>query len=360
MRKIWLVVFGICWLGWALAGARVQAQPSAEPAVRPEPGPELWPEIQPYETGHLKVSPLHEMYFEQSGNPQGAPVLIVHGGPGGGSFPRLRRYHDPKRWRMVLFDQRGAGKSRPAFELRDNNTPALVEDMEKLRQHLGLGKVHVFGGSWGATLALAYAERYPHNVRSLVLRGLFTGTRREIDSTYHGGAATFFFPEAYARFQAALPHPERRDYPAQLVALLQSADPAERQQAARAFLRYAMKLGNLENSDAWIESQLDPIEEHVGPALIENPYMAHGCFLRDGQLLAEAGRLRGIPTILINGRYDMLSPPDAAYALHRKIPGSRLVIVEAAGHGGGEPRIRGALLEAVRALEAGLKTAPAR
>jgi proline iminopeptidase len=221
--------------------------------------------------------------------------------------------------------------------------------VEKLRQHLGLGKVQVFGGSWGSTLGLAYAEAYPQNVRSLVLRGVFTCTKAEDDFFYHGGAA-HFFPDAYETLQAVLPHPERQDYPQQLVKLLQDENPEIRRKAALAWARYEIKIASLECSDEQVESyfkEWDPYDF----SLIENYYMAQGCFLEEGQLLRDAGKLAEIPTVIVQGRYDVICPPITAWKLHKAVPKSKLVLVEAAGHSAGEPGIRSALIEAARSLE---------
>lgn len=317
---------------------------------------EAYPEIAPFREGYLRVSPQHEIHYELAGNPQGAPVMVLHGGPGGGSFPGLRRMHDPRRWLIVLHDQRGAGKSRPRGELRDNTTAALVEDVERLRQHLKLGPVHVFGGSWGSTLALAYAERHPRQVRSLLVRGIFTCTKAENDLFYHGGVA-LYFPEEYERFKALMPRPERLDYPRQLVEMMTGGDAAQRARAVRGWGMYAGRLGQLERTEAEVAAEVSGDENLANGALIENHYMAHGCFLEEGQLLRDAGKLAGIPMLIVHGRYDMMCPPQTAHRLHRAVPGSRLRMVEGAGHGGGAPRMRAALVAAVHELEAMLDSA---
>lgn len=282
---------------------------------------------------------------------------MLHGGPGGGSNPGLRRFHDPSQWLIVTYDQRGAGKSRPHCELRENTTQELVNDLERLRKHLGLGKLHLFGGSWGSTLALAYAEKYPRQVSSLVLRGIFLGTREELDHFYHGGAGAFF-PEAYARLQTALPHPEQHDYPQQLLTLLVKGDEAAKTAAARAWVRYEAKLASLSISDEEVEAILDSFDVKSA-ALLENYYMANRCFLKEGELLNGAAALAGIPTIIVHGRQDVICRPVMAYRLHQRIPGSRLVMVEAAGHIGGSPPMRAALVTATREIEATVLARPA-
>jgi len=310
---------------------------------------DLWPEIEPYRTGYLRVSDIHELYYELSGNPAGRPVFVLHGGPGGSSSPYMRRFFNPEVFLIVLYDQRGAGKSRPYGEARENTTQHLVEDIERLRTHLDLGPLFLFGGSWGTTLALAYAETYPENARGMVLRGVFTATREEIDHYYHGGVRTFF-PETYDRLIGGLPDPARRPLPDYLLELIRGDDPAERARYSRLWGEYEIRIGVLEISD----DEVDGILEHYDPyalALLENYYMANGCFLEEGQLLRDAEKLADIPVVIVNGRYDMVCPPVAAYRLHRRLPRSQLEIVERAGHWMGDPPLERALLKAVRQFE---------
>lgn len=308
----------------------------------------LWPEIEPFETGYLQVSPLHEIYYELSGDREGTPVFGLHGGPGGHSSPYMRRFFDPDHYLIVLYDQRGAGKSRPYGELRDNDTWALVEDIERLRKHLGLERIVLFGGSWGSTLALAYAEAHPARVAGIVLRGVFTATRAEIDHFYHGGAATFF-PDVYERFLAELPDPGRRPLPAYLYELIESSNSPQRERYCLAWAKYEVKMAALTISDRAV-ADIFAEEEPCTFALFENYYMTHGCFLEEGQLLQNADRLAGIPTWLVNGRYDAICPPRTAYELQKRIPGSKLIIAEGSGHWMGEPEIEKALLRIFREL----------
>lgn len=310
---------------------------------------DYYPEIEPFETGFLKVSDVHEIYYELCGNRDGKPVMVLHGGPGGGSYPPLRRYHDPSKYLIVLHDQRGAGKSRPSCELRDNNTQALVEDVEKLRKHLNLGKVQVFGGSWGSTLGLAYAEAYPDSVQSLVLRGVFLGTKAEIDHFYHGGVQAHY-PEVFEKLQSILPEPAKLNYPQQLLSMLQSDDLEKRKRASLGWAGYEIRLVRLESSDAEVAQTFEKWDPYDF-SLIENHYMANRCFLEEGQLLRDAKKIGAIPTVIVQGRYDVICPPITAYKLHQALPKSKLVIVEAAGHSAGEPAIRSALIEAARSLE---------
>ena len=309
----------------------------------------LWPKSEPYRTGYLRVSPLHEIHYQLGGTPQGMPVMVLHGGPGAGCSAADFRYFDPGKFHVVLHDQRGCSLSRPYGELRDNGTPHLVADIEKLRRHLGLGKVLLFGGSWGSTLALAYAETYPENVAGMILRGVFTARREEIDHFYHGGAGKFF-PEAYAALQKAVDRPQTLNYPQQLLAKLRSPDARVREQAAWAWTRYESKLAFLNLPDEAIEKWLVGFNPYAF-ALLENHYMANRCFLQEGQLLKNAGRIAAIPTVIVNGRYDVICPPHTAYQLHAKLPKSKLVIVDASGHSSSEPGIRAALLQAVREFE---------
>jgi proline iminopeptidase len=311
----------------------------------------LWPEIEPFESDHLRVSELHEIYYELCGNPEGQPVFVLHGGPGGNSSPYSRRFFDPRRYLIVQHDQRGAGQSRPRGELLENDTWELVEDIGRLRRHLELDKVILFGGSWGTTLALAHAERYPEHVSALVLRGVFTARQSEIDHFYHDGVADYF-PETHAQLLAELPDPQRRPLPAYLYELIATSEPQARDRYSRAWTRYEFKISELNLSDEVVEGFLDKYDYSVF-ALFENYYMAQRCFLEEGQLLRDAHRLAGIPTWIVNGRYDVICPPRTAYELHQRIPGSQLILVEAAGHWMGEPAIEQALVEIFRELGGG-------
>jgi len=309
----------------------------------------LWPEIEPFRTGYLKVSDIHEIYYELCGNPKGKSVFMLHGGPGSGSSPYMRRFCDPEKFLIVLHDQRGAGKSKPYAELRQNTTQNLVGDIERLRKELRLGKIILFGGSWGSTLALAYAETYPENVSGIVLRGVFTATKAEVDHFYHGGVRTFF-PEVYDRLLSSLPEPDRRPLPAYLLKLLQSDDPAERKKYGLAWAKYETRVAGLEIPDEVV----DRIYREHDPyafALIENYYMANDCFLEKGQLLRDADRIAHIPMTMVNGRYDVICPPVTAYRLHKKLPKSKLIIAEGAGHWMGEKPIERELLKAMAEFE---------
>jgi len=312
-------------------------------------GSGLWPAIEPFKTGDLKVSDLHQIHYELCGNPQGRPIVVLHGGPGGKVSPYYRRFFNPAKFLIVLFDQRGCGQSRPFCELRQNTTWDLVEDIEKLRLHLGLGKVILFGGSWGSTLGLAYAETHPEATAGIVLRGFFTSTREELEHYYTGVRS--FFPEAWDRLAGAL---GREPSPQAVLELVRGADAKSRTRGERAWCIYEFKIAELQSRDEDVaRTILTPaLAETVRSlALIENHYMANRCFLEEGQLRRNISKLKGIPAVFVNGRYDMICPPGTAYALHKALPGSRLVIVEASGHSQQEPGIEKALLAAMRDFE---------
>ena len=311
----------------------------------------LFPDIEPYDSGLLRVSDLHEIYYEQVGNPDGIPLLFLHGGPGHGCSPQTRRYYDPRKFRAILHDQRGAGRSRPFGEVRENTTQALVSDIEALRVHLGLDTFILLGGSWGSTLALAYAEAHPEHVSGLILRGVFLATRTEIDSIYvEDGVGAAFFPEVAASFWAQMPEIPGKSGPQRVLALLESPDEQVCKKAARAWAMYEFKLAFLTASEEELGKDLDANDPYA-LSHIENHYMAHDCFLEEGQLLRDAGRLKDIPAVLVNGRYDVLCPPKYAWNLHQLLPKSQLWIIDEAGHAGTEPNIAEALVRAVRTFE---------
>lgn len=311
--------------------------------------PKLWPPLEPYKTDYLKVSDLHSIHYQLGGNPEGKPAMVIHGGPGGGCSPDMFRFFNPEKFHIILHDQRGAGLSKPYAEIRENTTQLLIEDIEKLRKHLGLGKVLLFGGSWGSTLALAYAETYPQNVSGMVLRGVFTGSKAEIDHFYHGGTAGYF-PENYEVLLEHIDNPEKKNYPAQLLEKIQSSDAKTRKKYALAWAKYEIKLAFLQISDRMV----DDIFEEWNPydfAVLENYYMANHCFLEEGQLLKNAGRLKDIPVTIVNGRYDVICPPITAHKLHNKLPRSTLIIVERAGHSASAEPLSTFLVNAVRDFE---------
>lgn len=306
-------------------------------------------QTKPYKTGYLKVSDLHEIFYQLGGDPAGKPVMVLHGGPGAGCDAGYFHYFDLTKFHVILHDQRGAGQSKPYAELKENNTQNLVEDVEKLRQFLGLEKVILFGGSWGSTLALAYAETYPQNVSGIILRGVFTARRSEIDHFYHGGVATFF-PEVYAELCKIILNPQTKNYSQQLLKLMQGDDEQLRDGAARAWAKYEGKIASLNMPDDRLNKILDQWP-YFAFSLIENYYMASNCFLAEGQLLNNTDKINHIKMIIINGRYDVICPPITAYELHRKLANSELWIIDSSGHSAGEPGIDRALQQAAVQFE---------
>jgi len=296
----------------------------------------FYPEIEPHRTGRLRVSDLHEIYFEESGNPQGKPVVFVHGGPGGGTEPKQRRFFDPAAYRIVLFDQRGSGQSTPHGELRENTTWDLVADMERLREHLAIERWQVFGGSWGSTLALAYAEAHPSRVSELVLRGIFLLRKQEIDWFYQRGADAMF-PDAWEDYLAPIPEAERGDLLHAYHRRLTSDDPVARQAAAKAWSVWEGRTSCLHVNEALIARTAGDTFA-LAFARIECHYFVNkGFFSTDTQLLDDTGKIRHIPTVIIQGRYDVVCPMESAWALHRAFPEADLRIVPDAGHSAFEP-----------------------
>jgi proline iminopeptidase len=298
----------------------------------------FYPEIEPYRTGHLKVSGLHEIYYEESGNKDGKPVVFLHGGPGGGTEPKHRRFFDPAAYRIVLLDQRGCGKSKPYASLEENTTWDLVSDIEKVREHLGIEKWQVFGGSWGSTLALAYAEAHPSRVTELVLRGIFLLRKSEIDWFYQRGADALF-PDAWEGFLAPIPEAERGDLMGAYYKRLTGDDPAVRQEAARAWSVWEGSTSCLfPNADLIARTGGD--EFSLAFARIEAHYFVHDGWLgKDRGLLENVGKIRNIPGVIVQGRYDVVCPAESAWALHRAWPEAELHIVKDAGHSAMEPGI---------------------
>jgi proline iminopeptidase len=310
---------------------------------------ELWPKIEPFKTGYQKVSEIHNLYYELCGNPRGKPVFVLHGGPGGSCSPYMRRFFNPQKFLIMLHDQRGAGKSKPYAEIRDNTTQRLVEDIERFREQLNADKIILFGGSWGSTLALAYAETYPERVSGMVLRGIFTATKPEIDHFYHGGVIPFF-PEVYDRFVNSLPDPQKRPLPDFLLSLIDHSDSTVAKMYSRIWAEYETKLSSLELPDSTVARIVDASNPYAF-ARLENYYMSNGCFLKEGQLLQNARLLKDIRIIIVNGRYDMICPPINAFRLKEKLPNAKLVIAESSGHWMGEKMIEKELLKAVHEFE---------
>ncbi|PKP84240.1 MAG: prolyl aminopeptidase [Alphaproteobacteria bacterium HGW-Alphaproteobacteria-2] len=308
----------------------------------------LHPLVEPFDQRIVDVGDGHRLYVEQCGNPKGPAVVVLHGGPGGGCSPAMRRYFAPGHWRVVLFDQRGCGRSRPHASVEANTSQHLVADVETIRQTLGISDWVVFGGSWGATLALLYAQAHPARVRHLVLRGVFLMTQAELDWFYRGGAA-LFWPEEWKRFLAPLPSAERADPIAGYHRRLFGADAAESARCAQAWVRWENALAALEGSGGG-ESPPDYARAF---ARIENHYFHHGGFLaRDGQILHDLPRIAHVPATIVQGRYDMICPPAAAARLAAGLPRADLRMVAAAGHALSEPGISAELVRVMDALGA--------
>ena len=305
----------------------------------------LFPEIEPYDSGQLRVDALHSVYYEQCGNPSGKPAIFVHGGPGGGCSPVHRRFWDPSVYRIILFDQRGCGRSTPHAELRHNTTWDLVDDMERIREHLRIERWQLFGGSWGSTLSLAYAQAHPQRVTEMVLRGIFLLRRREIQWYYQEGASRIF-PEAWQQYLEPIPEVERDDLVGAYYRRLTSSDRAERIRAARAWSVW-------EGSTSRLVPDPELIERTGGEkfaeafARIECHYFINGGFFQeDDQLLRNIDRMKHIRGVIIQGRYDVVCPTESAYELHRAWPGSSLTIAHKSGHSALEPEITALLIAA--------------
>ena len=306
---------------------------------------QLYGDIETYNSGWLSVSPLHDIYFEEAGNPGGKPVLFVHGGPGGGCDPKMRRFFDPKAYRIILFDQRGCGKSRPHAELTDNTTWLLVEDMERLRAHLRIERWQIFGGSWGSTLALAYAQTHPHCVSEMVLRGIFMLRQKELHWFYQEGASNIF-PDAWEHYLAPIPPGERGDMITAYYKRLTSKDAAVRLQAAKAWSIWEAATSFM-NQDALHISRAGEDAFAEAFARIECHYFVNkGFFTSDNHLLAGVNGIRHLPAVIVQGRYDVVCPMVTAWELHRAWPEAAFNIVPDAGHSSMEAGIIDQLVRA--------------
>lgn len=312
----------------------------------------LYPPIEPRRTGSLDVGDGHQLYWEETGDPDGLPAVFLHGGPGSGCEPWHRRFFDPARYRIVLFDQRGAGRSTPHAGLEANTTPHMVADIERLRTALGVEGWVVFGGSWGSTLGLAYAEAHPERVLGLVLRGIFLCRPRDIQWFYQSGADRLF-PEAWAEYRSAIPAAEHGDMVRAFHRRLTGPDRAVREAAARAWSVWEGRTSCLRPNPGVLAHFADR-SVAVSLARIECHYFVHDCFMEPDQLLREAGRIAGIPGFIVHGRYDVVCPVEQALALHQAWPRAELQIVPDAGHSAAEPGITHRLIAATDALAARL------
>jgi len=303
----------------------------------------LFPPIEPFRHGMLPVDDLHTLYWEECGNPEGEPVLFLHGGPGGGLSPLHRCFFDPAHYRIVLFDQRGAGKSTPLGEYRNNTTPLLVDDIERIRIMLGIEQWLVFGGSWGSTLALAYGEAHPQRCLGFVLRGIFLCTQPEIDWFLDG--IRWFFPEVHADFIAPIPPDERSALLQAYAQRLFSDDPAVYVPAARSWSRYEGRCLFLRpDPDAIADVTSDNVS--IGIGRLEAHYFLHEGFFSDDQLVRNIDCIAHLPAVIVQGRYDVVCPPASAFRLHAAWPGSVLQVIDDAGHSGYEPGLAAALVGA--------------
>ncbi|TAN05623.1 MAG: prolyl aminopeptidase [Rhodanobacteraceae bacterium] len=315
----------------------------------------LYPAIEPYRTERFPVSDRHTLYVEECGTPGGIPVVFLHGGPGAGLAPYHRRFFDPARWRVVLFDQRGAGQSTPFADLTDNTTWDLVADIERIRTHLGIERWLVFGGSWGSTLALAYAEAHPARVTGLVLRGIFLARPEEIAWFYEAGGASMLLPESWQRYASAIPEAERGHMLDAYWQRLTADDAATRTAAARAWGAWEGSSLTLEESPATVAEFAEP-KVAVSLARIEAHYFRQHAFLRPDQLLREVGKIRHLPAVIVQGRYDLICPRKSAHDLHVAWPEAGYHVV-LSGHAASEPAIVDQLVDATDAFAARLRPA---
>jgi len=305
----------------------------------------LYPPIAPDYTGFLPVSDRHTLYIEASGNPNGKPVIFLHGGPGGGTTPLYRQFFDPERWRIILFDQRGCGRSHPHADLEENTTWHLVADIEKIREHFGIESWVVFGGSWGSTLALAYAQTHPNRCKGLLLRGIFTLRPEEIHWFYQSGA-NYLFPDAWETYLAPIPPEERDDLLSAYYRRLTHADPAVQLAAARAWSIWEASTSKLILDEGLVE-KFGEAQFAIAFARIECHYfMNRGFFDMPNQLIAHAQRLHSMPGVIVQGRYDVVCPMKTAWELHHAWPTAELIVVPDAGHSATEPGIVDALVRA--------------
>jgi proline iminopeptidase len=313
-----------------------------------QPEATLFPPIEPYRTGQLAVDEIHTLYWEEGGNPEGEPVLFLHGGPGSGLSPTHRRFFDPAHYRIVLFDQRGAGRSTPLGEYRNNTTQLLIDDIERIRQMLSIQQWLVFGGSWGSTLALAYGEAHPQSCTGFILRGIFLCTPAEIDWFLSG--IRWFFPEAHEEFVQDIPEAERGNLLQAFQKRLFCDDPAVYTAAARRWSRYEGRCLYLQPQQQAIDDFSSDVVS-LGVGRLEAHYFLNDGFFTDDQLVRNVDRIRHLPAVIVQGRYDVVCPPLSAYRLHQAWPEAKFVMVGDAGHAALEPGILGALIGATEGFK---------
>ncbi|XP_011088015.1 proline iminopeptidase [Sesamum indicum] len=341
-------------LEYYTSNQQVSLETMEKQVLSPEINRSLYADIEPYNSGLLKVSDIHTIYYEQSGNPAGHPVVFLHGGPGGGTSPSNRKFFDPNFYRIILFDQRGAGKSTPHACLEENTTWDLIKDIEKLREHLKVPEWLVFGGSWGSTLALAYSESHPDKVTGLVLRGIFLLRKKEIDWFYEGGAAAIF-PDAWEPFRDLIPESERGCFVDAYHKRLNSSDKQTQYAAARAWTKWEMMTAHLLPNEANIQRG-DDDEFCLAFARIENHYFVNkGFFPTDSFLLDNVEKIKHINTVIVQGRYDVCCPMMSAWDLHKAWPEADFRVVPDAGHSANEPGISEELVAATEKLKYTIK-----
>jgi proline iminopeptidase len=304
----------------------------------------LYPAIEPYRSGALQVDELHRLYWEECGNPDGVPVLFLHGGPGAGLTTTHRRFFDPTYYRIVLFDQRGAGKSTPLGEYRNNTTPLLIEDIERIRQMLNIDRWMIFGGSWGSTLALAYGQAHPEHCTGFVLRGIFLCTSDEIDWFLNG--IKWFFPEVHEEFVKIIPPDERSDLLRAYAKRLFSEDPGVYLPAARAWGRFEGSCLFLQPNNLQMIEHFSSDAVSIGVGRLEAHYFLNHGFFTDDQLVRNVHRIQHLPAVIVQGRYDVVCPPQSAYRLHKAWPQAHFRMIDDAGHAGTELSIARALVAA--------------
>lgn len=307
-----------------------------------------FPEIRPYAVHHLKVDLPHELYIEESGNPQGMPALFVHGGPGGGTDDNSRRYFDPEKYRIIVFDQRGAGRSTPHASLVGNTTPDLINDMEAIRKYLGVDRWLLFGGSWGSTLSLLYAQAHRERVLGLVLRGIFLCRRQDLSWFYQDGAGRLF-PDYWEQYVRPIPEQEREDFISAYYRLLTGDNEVARMAAAKAWSVWEAHCSTLRPNTHVVDHFADP-HTAMAMARIEAHYFYHHCFVEENQIIENAGLLAEIPGIIVHGRYDVVCPLDQAFTLHQHWQNSQLQIIRDAGHSATEPGTTDALVRATNEM----------
>ncbi|MDA1298774.1 MAG: prolyl aminopeptidase [Proteobacteria bacterium] len=306
----------------------------------------LYPEIKPYQRHRLAVDDIHDLYIDESGTPDGIPVVFLHAGPGSGCEFDSRCFFNPEKYRIILFDQRGAGRSTPHGELRNNKTDDLISDLEKIREFLGVDQWLLFGGGWGATLALVYAETYPEQVLGLVLRGGFLGRRRDIDWMYQEGASRFY-PDHWEDFMAPIAVNKRDDFLTAYHEIMSAENELARMSAAKSWSAWEAHCSTLHPNQRLIR-HLSENHRALARCRVGTHYLLHECFLERNQIIANAGRLRDIPGIIVHGRFDIVCPLDQAHRLHEAWPSSQLFIVREAGHSATEPALIDALIRATR------------